>query len=187
MPLVISKPVSVLPFLRIKQSRKTRQRSAVWHVGPWQYDTGTGRHKVKLTRKVRWESRTRAQRATAKKARAARRAEERAGWDRYFATRDSAAPVPPPTRTTRRPPAPITHAVPVTVCVFCQTPLEGAVCPQCSRSARERTAQQQTDPAAVCGARTRDGGRCQRTGDCPHHSKTARKTGRGTGTGRETR
>jgi hypothetical protein len=277
MPLVITKPLNVLPFLRIKQSKKTRQRSAVWHAGPWQFDTATGRHKVKLTRTVRWESRTRAQRAAAKKARKLRRAATSAAWDRYFATRDSASPAPPPGRVQRRSQAPgpthqssqapgrcvacgsmlidgrcrfcsdgavqsakwrqagacdmcgaagqgpVCQSCDDTLahnraalaaanaarpagghCVTCGGHLDHGVCPKCSAiqadedaRARARAARRdQPRPhghveamqaARQCGAVTRDGGRCQRTGDCPYHSKTARRGARNTGTGRETR
>jgi hypothetical protein len=221
MPLVITKPVNVLPFLRIKQSKKTRQRSAVWHVGPWQYDTATGRHKVKLGRKLRWESRTRAQRAAAKKTREARRAAERAAWDRFFATKDSAAPAPAPTRTVRTSanrgataakssygrrrtaptrPADASATPGGTPCLLCGTApaASGDLCPSCKARTRKhdrRTGPVDVDaagsPAGMCGAVTRDGGRCQRTGDCPYHSttnsKANRTAARDTGTGKETR
>lgn len=205
MPLVIVKPLNVLPFLRIKQSKKTRKRSAVWHVGPWQYDGATGRHKVKLGRKLRWESSTRAQRAAVKVRRSRERAETKAEWDRWFAgDRDPAtAPArthtrtpggalarstrrdgsqstpgrPPQSRPTQGQTAP-SETGPVAVCTFCGTPLDGGVCPRCNAAAREHAAQQQIAPAGVCGARTADGGQCQRTGACPYHRPNARPAGR---------
>jgi hypothetical protein len=90
-----------LPFLKISKSPKAG-RSFVWHAGPWQYNTRTGQHTLKLSRSVKYSSRNRTQRAAAKRKRAAARATERAGWDTYFAAKGNGAPTPPPPRPARK-------------------------------------------------------------------------------------
>lgn len=80
----------------------TTTHTWAWHVGPWQYNTRTGQHTVKLSRTVRYVSRNRTQKAAAAKKRAERRTTERAGWDTYFAGKAGGVPAPPPPRAKKR-------------------------------------------------------------------------------------
>ncbi|MBT0771361.1 hypothetical protein KIH74_20655 [Kineosporia sp. J2-2] len=72
-----------LPFVRISTSKAGR-RSYAWRVGAWSYNSGTGRQSLKLSRNVRWESKTKAEKAKTRKAKDARSAERRA-WEKKLA------------------------------------------------------------------------------------------------------
>lgn len=96
--------VDVLPFLRLNKTRKTtkpggsgedRGRSWTWHVGPWRYDTRTGRHTFKLGRTVAYKTKPRGKVAAARVAKVrarhpdwtAAQVAERAGVTRATARR----------------------------------------------------------------------------------------------------
>jgi hypothetical protein len=49
-----------LPFVRIRDGKSGR--TLTWHLGAWSYNKRTGKQTVKLSKNIRWESKTTAQR-----------------------------------------------------------------------------------------------------------------------------
>jgi hypothetical protein len=86
-----------LPFVKISNSPKAG-RSFTWHAGPWQYNSRTGQHTLKLPGTLTYTSRTRPQKKAAATQRATRKSTERAAWDAHFR---GTAPTPTPTKKTK--------------------------------------------------------------------------------------